>query len=224
MVLEQLDVLRLAIWREPHDLVFAGIDSEACEVGERRIEKAQRVRKTQLAQHLDVRPTPYADRRGRPFANAVHRDDRGLLERRRVERRRGVRFVMVAEVHFTLVAVEPLLDVGGHPEFLAEPQRHRHQERPPAARCARGVGFEQAVELDQRLLVEADEIEILRRDAALTEAVGGRPRRKARVVLLAREAFFLCGGHDPAVFDETGGRIVIVGRDSENPCRHQNSV
>ena len=39
----------------------------------------------------------------------------------------------------------------------------RHQVRPQPARRAGDVGLEQALELDERLLVEADEIELGRR-------------------------------------------------------------
>ena len=41
-------------------------------------------------------------------------------------------------------------------------------------------------------------------------------RRKARVVLLAREALFLRRGDDAPVLDEAGGRVVVVGGDPEN--------
>jgi len=74
------------------------------------------------------------------------------------------------------------------------------------------IRLEETVELDQRLLVEADDVEILGRDAAFAEAVGDRPRREARIVLLAREALLLSGSNNPAVLDETGSRIVVIRR------------
>ena len=39
---------------------------------------------------------------------------------------------------------------------------------------------------------------------------------KPGVVLLAGEALLLRGGDDPAVLDEAGGRIVVVGGDAED--------
>ena len=42
-------VLRLAVGREAHELVLAAVHLEAAEVRERRVEKAERVRETQLA-------------------------------------------------------------------------------------------------------------------------------------------------------------------------------
>ena len=53
-----------------------------------------------------------------------------------------------------------IADVVGHPQLVAEPERQRHQVRLQTARRAGDVGLEQARELDERLLVEADEIEL----------------------------------------------------------------
>src|SRR5207248_6607539 len=111
----------------------------------------------------------------------------GLLERRRVKSRCGMRLVMLAEGHLALVAVEPLADVVGHPQLLAEPQRHGHEVRLPPAWRARGVRFEKAIELHERLLVEADVIEVLRRDARLAQTVVDRTGREPRVVLPPRD-------------------------------------
>jgi hypothetical protein len=58
-------------------------------------------------------------------------------------------------------------------------------ERQPRGR-ARGIGLEQTVELDQRLLVEADQIELLGRDAGSRRQYATGPRREVRIVLLAR--------------------------------------
>ena len=150
------------------------------------------------------------------LADAVHRHDRRLLERRRVERRGGVRLVVLAEQHLALVSGKPTPDVIGHPQLLAEPERRRHQVRAKSARRARHVRFEEAIQLDERLLVEADEIEPRQVDAGLAQAVLDRPRRKAGVVLLPREALLLRCCDDASVLDEAGGRVVVVGGDAEN--------
>ena len=47
------------------------------------------------------------------------REDRRFFERRRIERRRGVRLVVLAEEDFAVVAGN-FLDVVGHPELLAD--------------------------------------------------------------------------------------------------------
>ena len=83
--------LRLAVGREAHHLVLARIDLEAGVVGEGRVEQAERVREVDLLQHLELVALAEAERRGRPLADAVHAEDRGLLEgrRERTPRRRG---------------------------------------------------------------------------------------------------------------------------------------
>ncbi len=48
LVEDQVDVLRLAVGRQPHQLVFAGIHPEAGVIGKGRVQHAQRVREVQL--------------------------------------------------------------------------------------------------------------------------------------------------------------------------------
>ena len=97
IVANLLHVARLAIGREPHQLVFAGIDLEAGVVGECGIEQAEAVREMDFLVNGEV--VAFADRHGggRPFADAVEREHRGAIERRRVERRSGVAQMMLAE-------------------------------------------------------------------------------------------------------------------------------
>ncbi len=61
VVLDGLDVLRLAVRREAHDLVFAGVHLEPGEVRERGIQEPERVRKPQLPQQRDLAALPHAD-------------------------------------------------------------------------------------------------------------------------------------------------------------------
>ena len=127
VVLDGLDVLRLAVRGEAHHFVLAGVDLEAREIRKRRIEQPERMRKPQLADELDFVAPADADRRGGPLAHAVHGDDGRLFERRWVERRRSVRLVVFAEQDLALETLELLADVVGHPQPLAQPERHRHQ-------------------------------------------------------------------------------------------------
>ena len=85
VVEDELRVFRLAIGREPHHLVLAGVDLEAGVIGERRIEQAERMRKVDLLE--DLQAVAVADRRRgrRPFADAVHGQHRRVLEGRRKE-------------------------------------------------------------------------------------------------------------------------------------------
>ena len=75
-------------------------------------------------------------------------------------------------------------------------------ERKPAGREGQ-IGLQQPLELQQRLVVEADVVEIARASRpGLGQAVVDGVLRKPGVVLLAGEAFFLGGGDDPAVDDQ----------------------
>ena len=84
-----LRVLRLAVGREPHDLVLAGVDLEADVIGEGRVEQAERVRESgSPSASSSSLPRPIASRRRRPLADAVHGQHRRLLERARDRRPR----------------------------------------------------------------------------------------------------------------------------------------
>ena len=85
MVENFLRVFRLAIGREPHDLVLAGIDLEAGVIGEGRIEQAERMREMDLLGDGEIAAAPDAGRTRGPFADAVHGEHRRLIERRRIE-------------------------------------------------------------------------------------------------------------------------------------------
>jgi hypothetical protein len=112
--------------------------------------------------------------------------------------------VVLAEQHLAFEAGELVANVIGHPQFLAQPQRHRHQVRAPAARRACRVGFQQALEFDQGLLVEAHEVNLRHADARFAQAIGNCIRRKCRIVLLPCEALLLGRGNNAAVNHQTG--------------------
>ena len=73
MLPDPVGVARLAVRREAHQLVLAGVDTESREVGERGIEEAERVRKADLVRQLDAVAASRAVGRGGPLADAVHR-------------------------------------------------------------------------------------------------------------------------------------------------------
>src|SRR5205085_10633014 len=72
---------RPAIRRQAHELVFAVVHLEAAIVGERGVEQSQRVRKIDAVRELDLVSFADAERRRAPFADAVEREDGGLVER-----------------------------------------------------------------------------------------------------------------------------------------------
>src|SRR5690606_39397959 len=81
-------------------------------------------------------------------------------------------------------------------------------------------GPHQPVELQERLVVERDPVEVGGLDPGAVEAVADGVPREVRVVLLAREALLLRRGDDLAVPQEAGGGVVVVRRDAENVGRH----
>src|SRR5690606_27881552 len=64
--------LRLPVRRKTHHLVLARVHLESRVIRERRVQKADRVRKMDLAQHLEAIPPPVRKRRRRPLPYAVH--------------------------------------------------------------------------------------------------------------------------------------------------------
>ncbi len=91
----------------------------------------------------------------------------------------------------------------------------RNERKPRGAK--REIGFEQALELQERLVVEDDVVDVVELDAGLRRgntaiALCG----KAGIVLLAREALLLRGRDDLAVLDQRRGAVVIEGRNPED--------
>ena len=67
MIEDGLGVFRLAIGRESHDLVFAGIDLEAGVIGESRIEQAERMRKVDFLLDRQLRCRARCPRKSSPI-------------------------------------------------------------------------------------------------------------------------------------------------------------
>ncbi len=101
-------------------------------------------------------------------------------------------------------------------KLLLEPYRHGRQKRAKAPRRISDVRLEQALEFEQRLVVENDVIDVFEADAGFAQTVLDGAARKAGVVLAAREALLLGGGRDPAVDDQCRSTVVIEGGDAEN--------
>jgi len=220
LFLDDVVVLAFAVRREAHELVLAGVHLEAGEVGEGRVEEAQGVREGDLLHQLERIPFADADRRRRPLADAVESEHRGLLERGRVEGARRVRLVMLGEEDVRRLgeaaALQRLVDVRRNPQLLAQPDRDRLHRRAQAARRHGQIGLQDAVELEQRLVVEDHAAQIgAVGDAAFGEAVAHGVVGEPFVVLLAREALFLRRGDDPPFVDQAGRRIVVIATDAQ---------
>src|ERR1700684_4623316 len=101
-------------------------------------------------------------------------------------------------------------------QLFPQPQRQRHAKRREPAWTASEIGLEQALELDERLVVEHDPVDVLELDAGLLQAIVDRQPRIAGVELLAGEAFLLRGRDDAAVLDQRGGTVVVERGKAEN--------
>ena len=116
-----------------------------------------------------------------------------------------------------LVALpEPFVHLSRQVQLLLQPQRHGLDEGPEAYGRVTHIRLEQALELEQRLVVETDVVQLLRLQAGMLQAVLDGVDREAVVVLLAREAFFLRGGDDLSVDDQCSRRVVVESRDTQN--------
>ena len=221
---DPVEVDGLPVGGEAHHLVLGAVDLEAEVVGEGAVEEPQAVREADLLEHRDVGALADAVGRRRPLADAVHGEDRRLLEGGGQEARGGVAHVVLGEEDRPLVGLELLADDRGHPELLVEPHRHRLAEGGEGAREGGDVGREHPLELEERLVVEADRVELLGLDPRLVEHVLDRAVGEVRVVALAGEALLLAGGDDHAVLQEGGGGVVVEAGDPEDVGRggHQN--
>ena len=180
------------------------------------------MREVEFLEDGEVVAAAEADRHRRPLPDPVHGQDGGFLERRGEKRRGGVTLVMLGEEELAvpvavarkllqLVVQQPLLE-----QLFAQPQRDRHPERAKAVRRECEVGFQQAFELEKRLVVEHDVIDGLQRNSRRLQAIGEGMVRETGIMLLAREALLLRRRHDTAVFDQGGRAVVIECRKPDN--------
>src|SRR4029077_16791660 len=94
MIENRLNVFRLAIGREPHDLVLAGVHLEPGVIGEGGIEQTERMRKVEFLADLEIIAVADGERRGAPLPYSVEGENRRLFERRGIEGRCRVRQMM----------------------------------------------------------------------------------------------------------------------------------
>src|SRR5437868_10159247 len=98
---------------------------------------------------------------------------------------------MLGEEDRARVAAEVAADLVAGEELLFQPDRHRGQKRAYAAGRDAEVVLEDALEFEERLVVEADVVDLPDVDLRLAQAVAHRLCRKLGVVLLTREALLL---------------------------------
>ena len=213
---DQIGVARLAIGRQPHQLVLAGIDLEPAVIGDGAVEQAERMRVMDLPQRRHGAVVAGGDCRRRPFADPVCDNDRRLAERRGVERGSGVRQVVIDKKHIIAGArrqdlSQPLGDIQTLPQLRAR------RGGPGLARCWRELDrvLQNTVKRQHRIFVEHHGVERLG-PADLVDAIGDRRFGIAPVVLFPGEALLLRRGDDLAVAHHGCGGIVIEAGNAED--------
>src|SRR5262249_40410195 len=100
-------------------------------------------------------------------------------------------------------------------QLLLQPDRHRHAEGGKAARRKGQVGFEQALEFQERLVIKEEWGGVGGLGAGRFQKIIGGGGRKGWGGVLGGEGFFLGGWDDGSVRQESGGAIVVEGGNAE---------
>src|SRR5205807_42428 len=195
---------------------------EAAIISECGIEQAERMGKAQLMSETDLvaGPNPKASRA--PFADAVEREDGGFIERTGEEGTGGVAFVMIEEDQRRSAPWDSLAKDLPQEQFLFQPNRHGSDKADETARRESQVGLQEALEFDERLFVEGDEVELLGAQAGFLEAIRNCGVGKSGVVFPPAETLLLDGGHNLSIHHQSSCAIVIE-RGNSQDCGHNVS-
>src|SRR5262249_46099006 len=128
------------------DLVLSGVHLEPRVVREGGIEQSERMRELQLFEQVKFVPVAKAEAAGCPLAYTIDGQHGGGIVRRREERARRVRLVVLSEQYPSSKSAGPG-DVLAHPQLLSKPQWHRLQEGVNSRRSEIEIGLQQPVEL-----------------------------------------------------------------------------
>ena len=96
-------------------------------------------------------------------------------------------------------------------QFFLQPDGHGRDEGTNAVGCIAEIGFQQALELDQRFVIENDVVQVMHTDTALRQAVVDCVGGESRIMLLAGKPLFLCGRDHLAVAQQGCRAVVVVG-------------
>ncbi len=148
-----------------------------------------------LPEQFDIAAAPDPVRGRGPLADAVDGQDRRVLERRREEGAGRMGLMMLGVEN---LALEPkgVPHLAVHVKFVLQPHWCGLEKRLEAAGGHAKISLENALELQQRLVVEAYERQIPGPNPAGLEAVFHCPSREGGVAFLAREALLLRRRHD----------------------------
>ena len=215
-----VDHRRPPVAGKSHDFVLVLVDREAEIGGERRIQQAERMGKSDFTQQRDrgsaVRaPHAVADRERGPLSHAVRGQNRGAVRRSGEKRCRRMRLVVPGEEDLPRGQTEVGRNRASYPDLVAERALHRLGKRPPGVREGAQRTREDPIELQHRPLVEDDRVEIVGFETGLIETPVDRQQRKRRIILPPRQPLLLHSAHRHTVDDQRGGRVVVMRRNTE---------
>ena len=101
-------------------------------------------------------------------------------------------------------------------ELGSEPEGHGHHEGTKSAGGIGEIGFEQSLEFQERLVIEADVGEIFSFEIGLLQAELDCVDGEFVIVLDASEALFLGCGDNLPVHDQRSSGVMVERRDSQN--------
>src|SRR5690242_15486211 len=103
--------------------------------------------------------------------------------------------VVGKDVATAILSAKAGVHLAGQVELLFEPERQRLAERAIPARCKGETRFEQPFEFGERLVIEADEIEVGGSQAGFRQAVVDGVLGEPLVMLPPGKPLFLGGGY-----------------------------
>jgi hypothetical protein len=95
--------------------------------------------------------------------------------------------------------IQFLAQIRFHPNLILDPDRYGLEKRDQAGGGTGQIGMEQTIEFEKGLFIERQQVHGLDGDSPFLQTIGNGVPWQRGVVLLAREALFLGGGHDNAV-------------------------
>ena len=213
----QVGKARFAIGGKTHEFVLTRINLESAIRGESAVEQSERMGKADFGAQLDPVAPPDSPAGCRPLPHPIHRENGCLLERAGKKGARRMRLVVAAKINRSgVVAAQTLVDFSRQVQLGLQPLRHGPKKGEEPAGGNGEVSLEQALELQQWLLVENHRIQITVRDSAGFEAIANRAFRKPLIVLLPRKSFLLSCGHNLPVAHQRGRAVVVEGGNTED--------
>ena len=127
---------------------------------------------------------------------------------------------MFAPKNFLWVDIQLFHQRVANPEFVGQPDHAAALEGLKTSWEVEKLIDEYTLKFLQRLFVEDDVVNLIDRDAGMLDAPSGSSNRYGRIVLESAEPLFAGRGNDHTVAYQCRGRVMVLGRNSEDCDRH----